>query len=95
MAFQIAVLVFAAAAAVAVLTAGTLSAAVPGIALSSAIAGTAVPQVPGVQTEEMVAAATDEEYDEAFAVFPGSIDPGSGDRYLNNKERKFRSIIIL
>lgn len=43
----------------------------------------------------MVAAATDEEYDEAFAVFPASIDPGSDDRYLNNKERKFQSITTL
>lgn len=43
----------------------------------------------------MVAAATDEEYDEAFAVFPVSIDPGSDDRYLNNKERKFQSITTL
>lgn len=43
----------------------------------------------------MVAAATDEEYDEAFAVFPVSIDPGSDDRYLNDKERKIRSIITV
>lgn len=34
----------------------------------------------------MVAAATDEEYDEAFVVFPVSIDPGSDGRCLNNKE---------
>lgn len=43
----------------------------------------------------MVAAATDEEYDEAFAVFPVSIDPGSDDRYLNDKERKTQSIITV
>lgn len=30
----------------------------------------------------MVAAAADEEYDEAFAVFPVSTDPVSGDRCL-------------
>lgn len=40
--------VFAAAAAVAVLTAGTLFAAVSGIALNSGTAVTAVPWVPGV-----------------------------------------------
>lgn len=36
----------------------------------------------------MVAAATGEEYDEAFAVFPVSIDPGSDDRCLKKKIQK-------
>lgn len=36
----------------------------------------------------MVAAATGEEYDEAFAAFPVSIDPGSDDRCLKKKNPK-------
>lgn len=39
-----------------------------------------------MQIEEMVAAATGEEYDEAFAVFPVSIGPGSDDRCLKKKK---------
>lgn len=39
-----------------------------------------------MQTEEMVAAAIDEEYDEAFAVFPVSTDPGSDDIYLKKEK---------
>lgn len=40
----------------------------------------------------MVAAATGEEYDEAFAAFPVSTDPGSDDRCLK-KKKKIQKII--
>lgn len=76
-------LVFAAAAAVvAVMTVVTLFAAESVIALNPVLAVIAVLLVPGEWTEETVAAAAGEEYDEAFAVFPGSTGPGSGDRCL-------------
>lgn len=38
----------------------------------------------------MVAAATGEEYDEAFAAFPVSTDPGSDDRCLKKKKKSKR-----
>lgn len=41
----------------------------------------------------MVAAATGEAYDGAFAVFPVSTDPGSDDRCLKTK-KKFQNIIL-
>lgn len=41
----------------------------------------------------MVAAATGEEYDEAFAVFPVSIDPGSDDRCLKKYPEDYTPIM--
>lgn len=43
----------------------------------------------------MVAAAAGEECDEAFAVFPVSIDPGSGDRCLKKKKNPKDHIPIM
>lgn len=40
----------------------------------------------------MVAAATGEEYDEAFAAFPVSTDPGSDDRCLKKKKKKSKRL---
>lgn len=64
------------------MTAVTLFAAESAIALNPGTAVIVVLQVSEVQIEEMAAAAADEEYDEAFAVFPVSTDPVSGGRCL-------------